>query len=58
MVGGTVEEEVVGREVVEVEVAVETAEGLTLVGGGSVQLRACKESRKDTEVAIMDCRQH
>jgi len=39
VVGGRVGEEVVGREVVEVEVAVETAEGLTLVGGGSVQLR-------------------
>lgn len=58
MVGGGIGEEVVGREVVEVEVAVETAEGLTLVGGGSVQLRACEGSRKDIEVAIMDCRQH
>ena len=48
IVGGGVGEEVVGREVVGVEVAVETAEGLMLVVGkvGSVQLRACEGTEK------------
>lgn len=46
--GGGVGEKVVGREVVGVEVAVETAEGLILVVGevGSVQLRACEGTEK------------